>query len=238
MEDKGLGRMPPSDHRHEELHPLRLSSTTETVERFLRLPYSYKPKYDQGAEGACVGFALSWAMSILNRRFYDAFALYHEAQRVDEWPGEEYAGTSVRAGCDVLRDRGHRMLHRHNHAHDWDPEHGIERNVWARSVDDIRTCIARGVPVVLGIDWMSTFDTPVQKGRDYWIGEGDLGRVRGGHAICAYASSDRRQAIKLVNSWGNDYPYVWMPYRTLETLLAGIAYPGEATVLTDRVEEA
>jgi hypothetical protein len=112
--------------------------------------------------------------------------------------------------------------------------HGIAENRWAKTVDEIRTCIAEGMPVVLGIDWMSNFDTPVNKRSGWWIGEGDLGRVRGGHAICCYAASDRRQAVRLVNSWGMAYPLVWMGYDTLQKLLDGISWPGEATVITDR----
>lgn len=42
------------------------------------------------------------------------------------------------------------------------------------------------VPVVLGIEWYSSFDRPVKIGARYWIGaSGDLGYVRGGHAICS-----------------------------------------------------
>src|SRR5262249_26468429 len=41
------------------------------------------------------------------------------------------------------------------------------------------------VPVVLGINWYTNFDSPVKDGLTYWIGRGDLGTVRGGHAICA-----------------------------------------------------
>jgi hypothetical protein len=40
------------------------------------------------------------------------------------------------------------------------------------------------VPVVLGINWYSNFDRPVKKGNIWVIGQGDLGTVRGGHAIC------------------------------------------------------
>jgi hypothetical protein len=40
------------------------------------------------------------------------------------------------------------------------------------------------VPVVLGINWYSNFDDPVKAGTRYWIGRGDLGYIRGGHAIC------------------------------------------------------
>ncbi len=230
----GLGRRPPPDQKHSEKYPLRRTTTVETAERTLKLPYHYRPKYDQGKEGACVGFALSWAMSILNRQFYDAFWLYRQAQRVDDWPGEDYSGTSVRAGCDVLRDQGHRLLHQHSHEHHPERDHGIQRNEWATTVDSIRSCIASGVPVVMGVDWMTNFDAPVKKGREYWIGEGDLGRIRGGHAICAYAVSDKRQAVKLVNSWSTSYPLVWLGYDVLQRLLDGIAYPGEATVLVDR----
>ena len=63
--------------------------------------------YNQGAEGACVGFGISRLASQLNRKLYDGFWLYHEAQKIDEWPGEDYDGTSVRAGLDILRKRGH-----------------------------------------------------------------------------------------------------------------------------------
>ena len=62
--------------------------------------------YNQGTEGACVGFGISRLASQLNRKLYDGFWLYHEAQKIDEWPGEDYDGTSVRAGLDILRKRG------------------------------------------------------------------------------------------------------------------------------------
>src|SRR5688572_17952856 len=44
--------------------------------------------YNQGTEGACVGFGISRLASQLNRKLYDGFWLYHEAQKIDEWPGE------------------------------------------------------------------------------------------------------------------------------------------------------
>lgn len=229
-----LGRLPlpPGDYRHLERYSMPRQAPAEPVERTLKLPYQYRPRYDQGEEGACVGFAASWAMSILNRQFYDARWLYHEAQGVDEWPGENYSGTSVRAAMDVLRTVGHRFLHRHRHEHMSELRHGIERNEWATTADQVRSCIVIGVPVVLGIDWFSNFDQPSVLGGEHWIGQGDLGRVRGGHAICCYGASDRRQAVKLVNSWGRSYELVWLPYDVLQRLLDS---GGEATVITDRL---
>jgi hypothetical protein len=73
--------------------------------------------YDQGQEGACVGFAESRMMSLLNRHRYDAKWLYWEAQRTDPWPGgsypgadPQYEGTDVRAGLEILRTAGHRRV--------------------------------------------------------------------------------------------------------------------------------
>lgn len=230
----GLGRrpLPDGDTKHLERYGMSRQAPADPVERTLKLPYQYHPQYDQGQEGACVGFAASWAMSILNRQFYDARWLYHEAQRQDEWPGEDYSGTSVRAAMDVLRTVGHRLLHRHRHEHLADVRHGVERNEWAVHADQVRSCIANNIPVVLGIDWFSNFDLPVKRGKDYWIGQGNLGRIHGGHAICAYGASDRRQAVKLTNSWGSRYPPVWLPYDVLQRLLDN---GGEATVITDRL---
>jgi hypothetical protein len=233
-EATGLGRLPPTDYEHEYKYPLRLvmPRTVATVERLLPLPAQYRDNYDQGREGACVGFSCSWAMSILNRRFYHAQWLYEEARRRDEWPGENYDGTSVRAGLDVLRDTGHRRIFR-GQTKDTNYADGINEFRWANSVDEIRTAIAAGAPVVLGIDWFYDFYQPIQNGREWWL-PATSGGIAGGHAICCYGASDRRQAVKLVNSWGNTYPTVWLSYANLERLLAGFDYPGEAAVITDR----
>ncbi|MDQ3540361.1 MAG: hypothetical protein M3440_06700 [Chloroflexota bacterium] len=238
--NNGLGRrpLPDGDVKHLEKFPIRqlLPETVSTVERTLALPYRYRAKMDQGQEGACVGYASSWMMSILNRRFYDARWLYKEAQKIDEWPGESYSGTSVRAGMEVLRSIGHKFLHRHEHEHAPLIEDGIHEYRWATTVDEVRTCLAAGVPVGLGVDWMSNFSTPKKKSDgSYWIGEGDLGTVQGGHMICCYAGSDRRQAVRLVNSWGKAWPLVWLPYATLQRLLDGIRQPGECAIVTDRI---
>lgn len=259
MTEHALGRRVPTDWSHVEKYPLRRLQlpTVDTVERKLDINTQWRDRYNQGAEGACVGFAASLAMSILNRWFYDARWLYDTAQIVDEWadtPPSE--GTSVRAAMDVLRTIGHR---RRIYSAGSDPtsgasyaadlQHGILANRWARTVDELRTSIANGVPFVLGCNWYAAFDRPevtrtwLGLGRsEYWIGRtGALGRLRGGHAICGFAASDRRQAFGLCNSWGREvyergqlvagYPLVWIPYDVIQRL---IDEAGEATVITDR----
>ncbi len=94
--------------------------------------------YNQGSEGACVGFGCSRAMSLLNRVEYDAPWLYHEAQLIDEWddtPPEE--GTSVRAGLEVLRTQGARRAKSGVVA----AGDGIAAYRWATSVDQVHAAI-------------------------------------------------------------------------------------------------
>lgn len=225
-----LGRLEPQDWKHVEKYPLMMTSTVAQVEDVLPLPHQYRIAYDQGVEGQCVGFSASWMMSILNRKFYDASWLYKEAQKVDGWEGEDYEGTSVRAGMDILRDVGHR--------HVWRKvsrlpslDHGISANRWATTVDEIRGCVAAGVPVVMGTNWYSGFDAPIKRGREFWAPSNNIGHIRGGHAWCIYGASDRRQAFKMVNSWGDEYPLTWFSYDTIGRLLSEY---GEATVVMDR----
>ena len=224
-----LGRLEPQDWEHIDKYPLMLATSVARVEDILPLPYQYRQKYDQGEEGACVGFASSWMTSINNRKFFDAHWLYKEAQKVDGWEGEDYDGTSVRAGMDILRQVGHKNLYRYPSVPRL--EYGIAANRWARTVDELRTCIAAGVPVVMGTNWYSAFDNPQPKGREFWIPKDNIGRIRGGHAWCIYGASDRRQAFKMVNSWGNEYPLTWFPYDLVDRLLREY---GEATIVTDR----
>ena len=96
--------------------------------------------YDQGVEGACVGYAWSRAMTLLNRRRYDAEWLYRMAQKSDEWPGEAYAGTSVRAAADVLSTAGHRRL-RAARVDPERPEDGISVYRWATTVEQVHEAL-------------------------------------------------------------------------------------------------
>lgn len=251
-EQMPLGRRVPADWKHVERYRLTAvePGVVAAVEDVIAIPQGrLRRLYDQGSEGACVGFAWSWALSILNtaaapdgRRtvpYYDARWLYQSAQAVDEWgdtPPE--SGTSVRAAADVLRDRGPVRFYRGRTIGPvWND--GISVNRWATSVDEIRSAIALGMPAVIGVNWYENFDRPAYLNGAYWIGTdgverratSDLGRIRGGHAVCVYGASDRRQAVKIVNNWGMLYPLVWMPYAVLSRLLDEL---GEASVITDR----
>lgn len=87
--------------------------------------------YDQGQEGACVGFGISRAMTILTQHIYDSHWVYNQAQKIDPWPGEGYSGTTVAAGMEVIRTLG--PLRKGEQ----DPDEGIGAYRWATSVDEV-----------------------------------------------------------------------------------------------------
>lgn len=255
MAPRPLGRIAPEDERHVELFPFE-AATPATVERTLRLP-AWRRTHDQGREGSCVGHAIAMERAITNgaelraggaRRVvlrYDPIALWRAAKAIDEWSftkPEDENGTSVRAAYEIARTVGLARVRRMElragrptpiGARPPELEHGVAEYRWARTVDSTRAAIAAGVPVAIGVDWHTGFDTPLHRGRERWLPAiANAGRVRGGHAVTLYGASDRRQAFRLCNSWGRDYPLVWMPYSVLEHLLAR---RGEVALVTDRI---
>lgn len=157
---------------------------------------------DQGSEGACVGFgwtaeALATPVKVsLDRVKADiprdptdfSHFVYKSAQRIDEWEGENYSGTSVLAGAKVMKEVGTLKEYR-----------------WAFSTNDLLLGIAARGPAVLGIPWYdSMYEAP----------NGVVsvkGRAVGGHCITAvgYRTSskhfDGAPSVVLVNSWGPEW---------------------------------
>lgn len=238
MADFPLGRFEPTDFKHIDKYPLRMRRApfTGVAERLLPLPHHYRRKQNQGSEGACVGFSQTWQQLIYNvgEGFLDGFWLYEQAKKIDEWQGEDYDGTSLRAGFDVLRTVGHLRKDRRFKSLTPQVSYGIVENRWATTVDEIRAAIMAGDPVNMGTNWYSGFDEPEKRGREFWVSASNVGYLRGGHAWTIYGASDRRQAFKMVNSWGMDYPLVWFPYDLVGRLLNEY---GEAGIVTDRRAE-
>lgn len=155
-------------------------------------PAAWWAFYDQGHEGACVGFGCSRAMSLLNRKRYYARWLWDQAKLIDEWadtaPGDDN-GTSVRAAMEVLRAAGHVRWAGGfgfqgddvptRDARKGQPEEGIAAYRWATDSADVLRMLASPLATKLG-------------------------------------------AVPILNSWGKrGYPHVvWLPGETLERLRA------------------
>jgi hypothetical protein len=112
--------------------------------------------------------------------------LYYEAQKVDEWAGEAYDGTSVRAGAKILKAKGYISSYR------WaDPSNPVD--------DIVRALLTMG-PVVVGTDWYSEMFTPDEFG---FLSVD--GRVVGGHAYLLNGVNTDREIVRVKNSWGHGW---------------------------------
>jgi len=192
-EDPRLDRIPQPDPRNAE-YPI----AAIVGDRPLRSrSWPCRPRLDQGREGACVGFGFSHELAAqpsVVKGVDDSYAqaLYKRAQLLDEWPGENYSGTSVLAGAKAVTEKGLLAEYR-----------------WATTVDDVLRTLSVHGPVVLGVDWYDTAYEPRPSGLL------DLsGRVVGGHCILARGIllSGRLRGeragepvIRLRNSWGEEW---------------------------------
>lgn len=225
-----FGWLPPSDEKRAQNLRFGLGKIYETVltvEQQLDYP-DYTVFYDQ-VSGSCTGYSASWMASIYNLKKYDAMWLYRRGQDTDGDPNTDRDpdGGYIWAVMDVLRKEGHR-IHGQNVT---TPAEGIQSYYWCRNADEARTAVSLLRAPVFGLHWYQEFNEPRTINGEFWIGtRAKWGGLLGGHAICCVAASDQRQAVKLLNSWGRDYPPVWISYQNINRLLS---VGGECAVALD-----
>lgn len=93
--------------------------------------------YDQGQEGACVGFGTSRMMSLINRHRYDAEWLYHEARKVGGYDDSPDEGAYVRDAIKVLLTEGHRVAHLKGSADPVKITEGVKAVRWATQTQQV-----------------------------------------------------------------------------------------------------
>lgn len=218
-----------------------------SVLRAAALPRTYAlwptgPVLDQGEEGACVGHG--WTNEATSepvpvdfeaidlgtddegypwprdaQEF--AFHLYFYCRRHDQWPGEDYSGTSVLAGAQAMQLLG--LI----------PEYR-----WCFGIEDVIDTLVSplGGPVVLGIVWKSgMYDAP----------NGELratGHVVGGHCILAvgydpeheWEDGTTSEAVALFNSWGEGWGIGGLAWIRCDELAGLLDADGEACVPVQR----
>lgn len=198
--DYGLGRRVSVDQRDQRY--LMTDHLTAVPERSWRYWYP-GPTLDQGTTPQCVGYSWSQWLMTSPTRTKDGpapSAIYHEAQERDIWPGNNYDGTSVRAGAKALEERGH-----------------IERYVWAFDAKTVADWILTTGSVVAGLTWTERMFTPDRDGFIY-----PDGRTVGGHAILLIGVNMNDEKIRIQNSWGQwgQNGRAWIRFQDFADLLA------------------
>lgn len=167
------------------------------------------PVQNQGADGACVGYAFAAALTPAALPA-DAIAgaaerIYAIAKTLDQFPGEDYSGTSVTAGAKAAQALGLMRGYR-----------------WAFGAEDVVATLGSVGPVVLGMYWTERMMHPVN---GVMSAEG---ATMGGHCTIANAYDPAcevaggRPAIRIQNSYGTAWGIdgaAWLPVSDLITML-------------------
>jgi hypothetical protein len=192
----GMGRLPHPDTRDADF-PARLALRPRSVAAVASRYWNRGATLDQGPTPRCVAY--SWltlleAGPVTNRKALpDPAELYRQAQELDEWPGSDYDGTSVRAGAKALQALGY-----------------LSAYLWAFDPGTVADWLLQHGPVVFGTAWPDSMMTPDAKG---WLTVKQDGPLDGphaaGHAYCGVGAllfkrcpDGSKGAVILQNSWG------------------------------------
>lgn len=176
---------------------------------------------DQGEKPYCVAF--SWTHWLaegpttqIRRRKggvapIDTTYLYNEAQKNDDWEGENYDGTSVRAGAKILQRDGF-----------------ISSYNWAWDLETIKIALLTKGPVVVGTWWTYDMFFPNADGLIH-----ATGNMMGGHAYLLDGINTKKKLIRIKNSWGKEWSKNGFAYISFDDIEKLILNQGEACLAVE-----
>jgi hypothetical protein len=169
---------------------------------------------DQGDTPYCVGY--SWAHwfedgPVLHKGRppkISPIRIYENAQRLDEWIGEDYEGSSVRGGVKYLKSVG-----------------AVNSYYWAFDINTITQYLLTKGPIVVGTDWTEGMFYPDKDGLIKASGE-----VVGGHAYVLNGVDLKTRRFRIKNSWGRSWGKMGRAFIRFSDMATLIARQGEACV--------
>ncbi len=227
---QGLRDEDPAEYEAADRRPIHRAFLPEAVDLSDRFP---RPG-DQGGQGSCVG----WAVGYAARSYYarsreggpvDAAGVVSPAyiyNSIRDPRGDCDAGSSISDALKLLQ-RGAVSLADYPYSErscDRPPAavasratrfriSGYGRFRDHRRLDDVKAELAKGNPVIFGARYSASF----HKLRGEAVYRGGGAEDDGGHATTLVGYDDRRQAFKLINSWGTGWGqggFGWIDYGT------------------------
>lgn len=172
---------------------------------------------DQGDTPQCVGYA--WAHWIEDGPVEHTGAapvippdvIYSNAQKLDEWPGQDYDGTSVRGAARYLKQTNK-----------------VKSYLWAFDLNTlINTVLTKG-PVVVGTDWYTDMFYPDNTGLIKV-----RGLVEGGHAYVINGVDTNKKLFRIKNSWGKSWGKGGLAYISFKDMEFLIKKQGEVCIAVE-----
>jgi len=191
----GLGYLPPPpDGRNHQFLARAMMSQVAAAKKPAprKAPYKEGPILDQGPNPHCVGFS---SRGLLNASPImvkpdsgpSGSEIYKLAQELDEWPGNNYDGSSVNAGCKALKQLGY-----------------IEGYAWFTKMDQIIEWVNGGYGTVLvGTNWYDSMDNVDRNG--LIVAPSRLAKPVGGHAYRLNWFDIKKKAFLVPNTWGRKW---------------------------------
>lgn len=204
--------------RHVEHDPAsRNFAAARATKRKTVLHKRTRAPFDQGDLGSCTGNAMCgvlvtqpWKHSRLSER--TAVELYELATTLDNAPGAyppDDTGSSGLAVCKAAKQLEYISAYHHAFGID----HALDALVLA--------------PVIIGISWYTSFDTPDENGV---IEIADGATVRGGHEVELLGIDVDAETVTGINSWGTGWGAKGRFTMSWATLARLLAEQGDVTV--------
>jgi hypothetical protein len=182
---------------------------------------------DQGSTSTCVVHACDKYLTtrpVANLGWHDLAErerIYKEVQKLDEWPGEDYDGTSVRAMMKWLKENGY-----------------IADYHWAFEAQPIIDHVLVSGPVEMGTIWDGGLSEPDKHGyifstKDEADDEGHAWTIIGADRERVHPKTREVGAVRMVNSWGPSWGQggrAWLTFKELDKL---VRLAGEAAVANE-----
>lgn len=214
----GMGRLVQTDPRTRNFALRKMEVPSEVRRRY----WWGGPVYDQKDTPQCVGYAgFGWLTGgpVTNHPDFAPADLYHWAQEEDEWPGQDYDGTSTLGLMKALKKKGY-----------------IGEYRWAFDCETLVAWLLTKGPVLVGTSWFVDMFTPAAP--DGFIHP--TGQDVGGHEW-RIVGADRDKkcpdgtsgAVRMINSWGTgwgDQGRAWVSFKDLDFLIKN---QGEAVTVDE-----
>lgn len=161
------------------------------------------PILNQRHSSQCVGYAWrQWLSSapLMTQGGPTAYDIWSSARSLDELPGDDYNGTTVRGGAKALETLGY-----------------IKEYVWAYNAEMVRDFVLSTGTVVLGCNWYHGMTNT-----SFLNYARPTGKYLGGHALLVCGFDHGKNAFRLVNSWGRSWGWngmAWIKFEHLNDLL-------------------
>lgn len=172
------------------------------------------PIGDTGPEGTTVGFSVAYAMQAAIKNAtgrtvaLSPRSIYVTAKKYDEWPGEDYEGTSVLGALKAVREVGAYLESDWPYSNKTKPKSGtnpayrISSYTEVRGVEQILSAIRERKGVIAAVTVTEDFDKTDPDGR---VTIRLPLRQLGAKTICLVGYDGERGEFKFANDWGPNW---------------------------------